>query len=136
MRGKKIILIILILLISIIYNMFYNYSQAISLNSIIGQGKDFIETGEEAQTNTGEDIETLDGDNVTQYTKQIYRIIYAIAVAITVIVSAIIGIKIMLGSVEEKAEIKEQLVPYIIGCIVIFASFTIWAAVMKVAGKF
>lgn len=33
----------------------------------------------------------------------------------------IMGIKYMIGSVEEKAEYKKTLIPYIIGCIFIFA---------------
>ena len=32
----------------------------------------------------------------------------------------------MMGSVEEKAEVKETLVPFIVGCVVVFAAFAIW----------
>ena len=34
----------------------------------------------------------------------------------------IIGIKYMLGSVEEKAQYKKSLLPYIIGAVILFAS--------------
>ena len=32
----------------------------------------------------------------------------------------------MLGSMEEKAQIKEALIPFVIGCIVAFGAFGIW----------
>ena len=32
----------------------------------------------------------------------------------------------MIGSAEEKAQIKDALIPFVIGCIVIFGAFGIW----------
>ena len=32
----------------------------------------------------------------------------------------------MVGSVEEQAKIKETLIPYVIGCVIIFGAFGIW----------
>lgn len=39
---------------------------------------------------------------------------------ISVIVLAIIGIKYMLGSVEERAEYKKTMIPYLIGAVMVF----------------
>ena len=36
----------------------------------------------------------------------------------TVVISVILGIQFMMGSVEEKAKIKDSLIPFVIGCIV------------------
>ena len=36
----------------------------------------------------------------------------------------------MAGSVEQKAKVKDSLVPYIVGCIVIFGGFGIWKLVL------
>ncbi len=36
----------------------------------------------------------------------------------------------MAGSVEQKAKVKDSLVPYIVGCIVIFGAFGIWKLVL------
>lgn len=33
----------------------------------------------------------------------------------------------MVASAEDKAKVKEALIPYIVGCIVIFGAFTIWS---------
>ena len=46
------------------------------------------------------------------------------------------GIKFMIGSVEEKAEIKAALVPFVIGCIVVFGAFGIWKIVVTIGNNF
>ena len=38
----------------------------------------------------------------------------------------------MTGSVSQKAKIKETLIPYIAGCIVIFGAFGIWKLVVTI----
>lgn len=48
------------------------------------------------------------------------------------IVGTIIGIQFMVASAEDKAKVKEALVPYIIGCIVIFGAFTIWSIAVNI----
>lgn len=51
------------------------------------------------------------------------------------IVGIIIGIQFMVASAEDKAKVKEALVPYVIGCIVIFGAFTIWSTVVNIMQK-
>ena len=48
-----------------------------------------------------------------------------IGIAISVIVLALIGIKYMLGSLEEKAEYKKTMIPYLVGAVLIFLAPTI-----------
>ena len=43
----------------------------------------------------------------------------------SVIVLIVLGIKYMMGSVEEKAEYKKSLMPYMIGCIFVFMATVI-----------
>ena len=38
----------------------------------------------------------------------------------------------MAGSVEQKAKVKDSLVPYIVGCTVIFGAFGIWKLVVTI----
>lgn len=54
---------------------------------------------------------------------------------IAVLVGAVLGIKIMVATVEEKAKIKELMVPYIVGCIVMFSAFTIWKIVVTIGNQ-
>ena len=76
------------------------------------------------------DINTISEDNIKNLSDSIYNILLIVGVIIAVIVGAIIGIKFMTGSVEQKANIKELLIPYIVGCVVIFGAFGIWKIVV------
>ena len=37
----------------------------------------------------------------------------------------------MIGSIEEKAQVKESLIPFVIGCVVVFGAFGIWKMVTE-----
>jgi hypothetical protein len=41
----------------------------------------------------------------------------------------------MTSSVEEKAQVKEALIPYVAGCVVAFGSFGIWRLVMVIGSN-
>ena len=62
----------------------------------------------------------------------IYNILLVIGMAVAVGIGTVLGIKFLMGSMEEKAQIKESLIPFIIGCIVVFGAFGIWKAVISV----
>ena len=64
----------------------------------------------------------------------IYNILLTIGIALTVIIGGILGIKFMTASAEDKAKIKEAMIPYVIGCIVIYGAFFIWKTVIMVLG--
>ena len=57
---------------------------------------------------------------------KILGLVQAVGYAISIIVLSIYGIKYMYAATAEKAKIKEQLIPYVIGAIILFgASFII-----------
>ncbi len=56
-------------------------------------------------------------------------IVQAIGSIASVGALVVIGIKYMLGSAEEKAEYKSTMIPYIIGCILVFMASTIVGAI-------
>lgn len=68
----------------------------------------------------------INNDKIKETRDTIYNVLFGIGVALTVLIGAILGIKFMLASAEDKAKIKEALVPYIVGCIVIYGAFGIW----------
>ena len=45
---------------------------------------------------------------------------------------AILGIKLMISGIDEKAEVKKLLIPYVVGCIIIFGGFGIWKLVVTI----
>ena len=55
---------------------------------------------------------------------KILGVVNTIGVLISVVVLMILGIKYMVGSVQEKAEFKKAMMPYLIGAILLFAATT------------
>jgi|GEM_PF-3336817 len=76
-----------------------------------------------AKSNLGE-------GSLQSFSETIYNTLLIFASAISIIMGLMLGIKFMLSSVEEKAEIKQLAVPYLVGCIVVFGSFGIWKLVV------
>lgn len=62
----------------------------------------------------------------------LYNCFLAVGVAIALVVGIVIGIKYMMGSIEEKATYKQMLVPYLVGCLVVFGAFGIWKLVVVI----
>lgn len=63
--------------------------------------------------------------NVTDMIGTIAAIIQVIGVVLSVIVLLLLGVKYMTGSVEERAEYKKSMIPFLIGTILITATGTI-----------
>ena len=66
-----------------------------------------------------------DAQKITEKASFILTIITNVGIVLAILMSAILGIKYMLGSLEEKAEYKKDLVPYFIGSILLFGVCTI-----------
>ena len=68
------------------------------------------------------DIYKSDGDTdiIIDKSGSILGIVQTIGIGIAVIMLSIMGVKYMIASVEEKAKLKEQLIPYVIGSILLF----------------
>ena len=79
----------------------------------------------------GEIDETLDVEKFNSGVNSTYNILLTIGIIISVIWGVILGIKFIFGSIEGKAQIKKQLIPYIIWVCVIFGSFMIWSIVVN-----
>ena len=83
-------------------------------------------------------LHVLEGTDVSSpenVTDVLYNILLAVGIIAAVIVGLIIGIKYMMGSVAQKAETKELLAPYIVGCVIIFGAFAIWKIVVNLLNQ-
>lgn len=60
-----------------------------------------------------------------------FKLLMAVGIVVMFIVGTVIGIQFMVASAEDKAKVKEALIPYIIGCAVIFGAFTIWSIAVR-----
>lgn len=65
----------------------------------------------------------------------LYNLFLMAGIVIAVIIGAFLGIKFMTEGIEGKAKIKEALIPFCIGCIVIFGAFGIWRIAMILFGE-
>lgn len=58
--------------------------------------------------------------NFTQRVERILGIIQVVGTVVSVVMLLVIGIKYMMGSIEERAEYKESMKPYLIGAFLLF----------------
>lgn len=73
------------------------------------------------------------GENkLTQGIDLIFTMIRYIGIGISVIAAMLVGIRYMTASVESKAEIKKQAVPFLVGCVLIFATSNLLGIVAKI----
>lgn len=61
----------------------------------------------------------------------IIKVMRTIAIIVATLVIAILGIKYMLGSVEEKAEYKKSMMPYLIGILMIVVVFSLISVIAQ-----
>ena len=101
-------------------------AEDVTPDKIIGDAETFVQDGQNSS------VATINQTNADTALNSIYNILLAIAISITVIWGLVIAIKLMMSSVEEKAEYKQMLWPYLIGCIIIFGSFIIWRIIIIV----
>lgn len=63
----------------------------------------------------------------------VITVLSTIGSVVSVIVLVVLGIKYMIGSVEEKAEYKKTMIPYVVGAALVFAASAIAGIVYNVA---
>ena len=85
---------------------------------------------EKSNPNIGEIENTIKKDS-----SSIFSFLLMVGTSLTVIIGAVLGIKFMMASAEDKAKIKEQMMPYVIGCIVIYGAVTIWYITVQILEK-
>ena len=89
-----------------------------SLDDIMNNGNSFLNAGSESST-------MIDQNDLKSLSNFISGVLLTIAIGVTVITGAIMGLNFITQSIEEKAKVKESMVPWIIGIIVSFGAFTI-----------
>ena len=92
---------------------------------------DGLLTDSETFLGKGENNKIKD-ESMQDFSKTMYNILITIATFVAVLVGGILGVKIMISSADEKAQVKELLIPYVIGCVVVFGAFGIWKLVVTI----
>ena len=125
---KKVVYVCIISLIFIL-SMFLgtNESRAsFSIDGFVQDADNFIEEGKAEGENA------IDQDGLKEISDVIYNTLLAVGLIAVVAVGIFLGIKIMMGSIEEQAQYKELLIPYFVGCIVVFGAFGIWKLLVTI----
>ena len=122
MQQQLLKIVSLICIFFIIISIFPNKSSA----SWVDDAKKFLEADDGTAS--------VDKGELQKASASIYNVLSSIGMIISVIVGIALGITFMMASADDKAKVKEALVPYIIGCIVIFGAFTIWKIVVNTFG--
>lgn len=119
---KMYIIIIFILLISFVFksNVYASYS----IKNIFTDAQDFLKSGDEA----GNMIDRQALKNTSSF---IFKLLYSIGIIVAVAVGIVLGIQFMVASAEDKAKVKEAIIPYVVGCIVLFGAYPIWTYVVN-----
>jgi len=102
------------------------YSNAFSFDDVIGAGNDFLNQGSSSTAAAPTE------ERLRPISNAVSNILLTIAFGVTLISAAIMAINFTIQSVEDKAKIKESMVPWIIGIFVSFGAYGIWRIVMSV----
>lgn len=119
MKLLKNVIRIIVILLFIICLMYSSYSYAMDVSSSLGDLNSYGQTTQNSNT-----FENMVGKFIT--------IIQTVGSIISVICLIIIGIKYMIGSVEQKAEYKKVLLPYVIGASLVFATTNLLGIIYSV----
>lgn len=87
---------------------------------------DEVISGADSFITAANDASTMDTAELKETSNFLYNLFLGFGIIVAVIVGSIIGIQYMLGSIEERAELKKALVGYVASCTVIFGAFGIW----------
>lgn len=74
----------------------------------------------------------VDESKLKSASDDIYNVLTSIGMIISVIVGIALGITYMMASAVDKAKVKESLIPYLIGSVIIFGAFGIWKLVINI----
>lgn len=120
---KKIILMLVILILLFSIN-----TKVFAWSEIIKDGQNFLSQADDSKVN-------IDTDGLKVVSGYLYNILLAAGVVIAVIVATVLGVQFMMGGAEGQAKVKEMILPFIVGCIIVFGGFGFWKIAITVGQK-
>ena len=115
--SLKIISKIILTVFLIVFILNANNVQAMSLTDVSSKAEQFLYGG----------TTYIDESALKNTSNAFYKVLLSIAIVVAVIVAMIIGIQFMVASADEKAKVKESILPFVVSCIVVFGAFGIWS---------
>lgn len=101
----------------------------IVVSRVAGEARKVYDIFHDVLTDTGyytkiKNIESKDAQEVEKTVARVIAYISNIGIVLSIIIPAVLGIKYMIGSAEEKAEYKKDMVPYFVGATLLFSICT------------
>lgn len=121
---KKIIMITICFFVIFNIPLYSNASETLGIDDIIDSGNSFLEAGNSAITITPTE------DGMQGISNFISNVLLTVAVGVTALSTAVMALNFTIQSVEDKAKIKESMIPWVIGIFVSFGAFGIWKITM------
>ena len=121
----KIIFIITTMFLVFSFSTYSKVNAASTLDDVLSKGDDFLNAADDT-TNT------IDEGDLQELSGFISGVLLSIAIGVTILSGVALGIKFVTQSIEDKAKIKEAMVPWVIGIIISFGAFTIWEITINV----
>lgn len=124
----KIMFLLLIILLIVV--MIPIKSNATDLETSMSQADRFLSEGKQSSTATMNTTEIKDASDT------LYNTLLGVGILIDLAVGSVLGIRFMMSSAEDKAKVKEALIPYIVGSFIILGAFGIWRIVVILGKNF
>ena len=121
----KIIFIITTMFLVFSFSTYSKVNAASTLDDVLSKGDDFLNAADDT-TNT------IDEGDLQELSGFISGVLLSIAIGVTILSGVALGIKFVTQSIEDKAKIKEAMVPWVIVILVSFGAFTIWEIAVNV----
>lgn len=122
-KYKKLLINIMVIFI-ILFNLFIPNAYAGPLQDIMNRAEGFVNNGE----NGGN---VINNDALKEGSNTLYNVLLVIGIAVAFIWGIVLGIQFVTGSLGEKADIKKNLIVYLVGCVIIFGAFGIWRLLLQ-----
>ena len=97
----------------------------VNLDKIVTDANSFLDKGSQV-----DEDDTISEEKIQDLSNLIYNVLLVIGIVVAVVIGGILGIQFITSGAEGKADIKQMLVPYVIGVVVLFGAFTIWKIVL------
>ena len=101
------------------------YSRANSLDEIMTNADNFLKTENSS-------VVTPSQEGIKNMSKTVSNVLLTIALGVTLISAVVMAIQFAFQSIEKKAQIKESMIPWVIGIFISFGAFGIWNITMSV----
>ena len=124
MKKYKKLLINVMAIFIIVFNLFIPNAYAGPLQDIMNRAEGFVNNGE----NGGN---VINNDALKEGSNTLYNVLLVIGIAVAFIWGIVLGIQFVTGSLGEKADVKKNLIVYLVGCVIIFGAFGIWRLLLQ-----